>query len=123
MWILLYDNFIKALVAFDSRNQVEKCTRNLENTCIPEIYKKYDFINVEVPCGFGNVKFYPLSKLNDLKIEYSYVDADCIFATNNGEPIFIKDSLVYTCICGKEKIFYEKIAGSFDEFIEKIMNE
>lgn len=121
--MLLYDDFVKAIVNIDFRNRIEKSEGNDLEYGVPEIYKFYDFVDVEVPCFLGNIKFVSRANLKDMKKKYSYIDADCIFATNNGEPLFTKDDKVFTYLAGNNKVFYEKIANSFEAFVEKILSE
>lgn len=121
--LLLYDQFVSTLLSIDDRNVIEKVTNKISDSNIPQIYKEYDFIDVVVPCRFGELRFYPISKFDDLKKEYSYVENGCIFATNNGEPVFVKNNSVFTCIKGKEKLFIEELACSFEELLEMILDE
>lgn len=121
--MLLYDDFVKVITNIDSRNIIEKCSVQNIAEGFPGIYMFYDLVNVEVPCSMGDIRFVPRKEFDNVKLEYPDIEAECIFATNNGEPLFMKDGKVFTCLFGKGKIFYEEIAESFDAFLEIILND
>ena len=89
----------------------------------PKLYCFYDPVDVEFVFRSGAVRMVPLSKLSELQKQYGYVGADCIFATCNGDPVFLKAGKVYTCPHGTHRIVYEELAPSFDAFIKEIIEE
>lgn len=120
---MLYDEFVNKVISEDSRNVFGKVTdnANLPDDSFPELYKYYDPIDVEFEFNSGIIHLAPFSEIAELQNEYSYVNADCVFATCNGDPIFIKDGKVFTCLHGTAKVIYEELASSFDEFINEII--
>ena len=52
--------------------------------------------------------------------QYGHVEADCVFATCNGDPIYVKNEKVYMCLHGPKHIIEEEIAASVDSFFETV---
>lgn len=114
-----YDIIVEKLIKIDKRNKFRKI--DLKNN-LPNFYHHYDPYDVEVDYGIMTIRFYSISKLERLNEEYSYLNVDLVFATSNGDPIFINDDKVYTCAHGCLNPKFEKIANNFDDFLVKITN-
>ena len=84
------------------------------------IYQKYNPEDVEMVYGTDVIWFVPAQKLLRVKKEYSYLDADIIIANINGDSVFMKGPIVYTCPRGTGRLKIEKGADSFEAFIEAI---
>lgn len=117
-----YYSFFEKLQKADSRI---KFTRN-DNTMlckeikIPKFYQFLNPINVEFEFNDGVIKLEPFENLRTLNEEYQYVTADCIFATCNGDPIYIRDEKIFTCVHGSKYTVEEKLAESVDELFEQV---
>ena len=70
--------------------------------------------------GTDVIWFVPAQKLLRVKKEYSYLDADIIIANINGDSVFMKGPIVYTCPRGTGRLKIEKGADSFEALIEAI---
>ena len=77
-------------------------------------------VNVEFEFNDGMVKLEPFESLMALNEQYRYVASDCVFATCNGDPIYIRDGKIYTCIHGSKRIVEEKFAESIKELFEQV---
>ncbi len=112
-----------------ARKVKEQDTRNAFDTGktiddIPEILSLFfielDPVDVEVNIEGAIVRFVPISEYFDVQKEYSLGNEKFIFATSNGDPIFLYDNAVYTCAHGTKNTSYEKLAGTFEEYLNKI---
>lgn len=113
-----YDVFVKKCLEYDKRNKFDE--RDLDDlpAGIPALYAKYDPIDVEVEFNGCALMFVPYSKLPKMLKEYSYLNAESVFATSNGDPFFVKKGVIYTCAHGDKEPDLEKVASSFDDFIK-----
>lgn len=114
---MIYQDFISAAVTEDGRNKFGECD-TLGNIPSPlrTFYTHCNPIDVEIYYpGIGVVKFCPAKDLASLCIDYSLGNNTFIFATCNGDPLFLMNDEVYITLHGK---FYpEKVASSFEDFI------
>ena len=119
-----YIKFFEKLKKNDYRVEYKLVTES--HKCVdvemPEYYKKVNPINVEFEYNDGIIRLVPYEDLIPIRKAYSYIERGCIFATCNGEPLYVRDNKVFTCICGKNKIIEEEIATSVESFFEKINN-
>lgn len=119
-----YHSFFEKLKAKDPR--IEYMETYKEPECrkldIPQFYKTIDPVNVEFEFNDGIVKLEPIKNLMDLNKQYRYAEADCVFATCNGDPIYVKNKKIFTCTHGSERIIEEQIAASMDSFFEMVYN-
>lgn len=103
-----FKDFKEYAVAVDSNNIFEECD-NVPDV-VPEFmksfYQKFNPVDVEVEIDNAIVRFYPAEQLKRLQQEYSISDV-FIFATCNGDPIFIYDGNVYSCAHGSDKSQWE----------------
>ena len=116
-----YIEIFKRLKAADSRikyDVIQNCGLESEN-CIPDFYKFVNPINVEFEYGEGIVRIASYEELPMLKKNYEYVKSGCVFATCNGEPVYLNNNKVYTCVCGKNRMIEEKLAESLELFFEQ----
>ena len=115
-----YDVFVQKCIEYDKRNKFKE--RDLKDlpSGTPALYAKYDPLDVEVEFNGCALMFVPYSKLSKMLKEYSYLNAESVFATSNGDPFFIKKGVVYTCTHGDRASELEKVANSFDAFIKML---
>lgn len=114
------EEFVARAKKQDSRNTFE--TYNGEVSKVPreirDFYVKANPIDVEIESRkFGSIHFFPLEKINDVKKDYSFMPEDSfIFASNNGDPIFIKQSNFY--ITYESQYKQELLSDSFEDFLD-----
>ena len=65
----------------------------------------------------------PYSKIAEISNEYQYLNCDYVFGLSNSDPFFVKNKRVYTCCHGSKEAEYEFVANSFEEFLNKVMEE
>ncbi len=116
------EDFVKRARMQDSRNIFEPYNGDVSNipSEIVEFYLKANPVDVEIDTRkYGSIHFYPLEELENLKKEYSFMPQDTfIFASNNGDPIFIENSDFYITY---ESLFKpELLSDSFEGFLDYI---
>ena len=100
------EEFVKKAKEQDSRNYFEPFEGDMCN--IPPDTKK-----------FGNLHFFPLEEMEVIKKEYSFMPKDVfIFASTNGDPVFIRNSHYYiTC---ESRFKPELLSDDFESFLDII---
>ena len=117
----MFEKFVQTAMAQDDRNYFAEYKVNGGYTlCVTFFYQKYNPEDVEMVYGTDVIWFVPAQKLLRVKKEYSYLDADIIIANINGDSVFMKGPIVYTCPRGTGRLKIEKGADSFEAFIEAI---
>ncbi len=117
-----YVSFFNKLKDVDSRTEFRMVENSkiLDGKNIPAFYSVINPINVEFEYNDGIIRLEPIENFDNLMKEYDYVQTDCIFASCNGEPIYLKDKKVFTCIRGSKRIIEEEIASSVDMLLEAV---
>lgn len=110
-----YSEFVRKAVLLDNRNVFSKYNGNLN--CVPEFLKTFYRENNPSDVEINYVRFTPAEKLDALQTEYAYLNAQFIFATCNGDPIFLHNGCVYTTSHGiknpKWELLYNDIEAYF----------
>lgn len=119
---MIYTNFIKKAMAEDCRNCfTEGTTVSIVPTQMTAFYKKCNPADVEINYpDLGALRLYSIEQLDSLQEEYNYSSENFIFATNNGDPIFLKGDMVYISL--HEIYRPELLANSFEEFLAKYVS-
>lgn len=116
---MLFDDFVKKVCALDKRNVFKKPTK-VDKT-LPEFYSCYDPVDVEFDSKIGVIRMIPTEKLKKVTEGYSYIGLDLVFATINGDPLFLKGNTVYICTHGCDNPKLEKVANTFNVFLKTII--
>ena len=118
-----YSGFVSKAVVQDKRNKFMKYDGEL--SFIPsearDFYQNFNPIDVEIGMNGSSVRFYPVLELVDLQKEYDYLHAQFVFATCNGDPIFLYQGHIYTCPHGVTAPKLEKIADNWDNFFSALI--
>lgn len=116
-----YSEFAKKAVLYDTRNSFAKFYGNLD--CVPDVlkafYKESNPLDVEINC----VRFFPVEKLASLQVEYAFLNVQFVFATCNGDPIFLHDGCVYTAPHGVKDPELELLANNIETYFESLLLE
>jgi len=119
-----YATFVAKAIAQDERNKFEPCSGNID--IVPDelkpFYRDYNPVDVELSVNGVGIKLCPADELSELQKEYNYINAQFIFATCNGDPIFVNNGCVYTCAHGTQEPQYEKKAESFNEYLQALVD-
>lgn len=118
----MFSDFVKKAIKQDPRNRFESFAGDL--AFIPEVlqafYKEYNPVDVEVKINDAYVRFFPVGELQNLQEEYGLGKECFVFASCNGEPIYLKENIVYTCLFGKKGIIEEVVSESLKYYLAKI---
>jgi len=117
-----YTAFVRKAKEQDSRNIFEAYTGNLDvvpNELKP-FYRACNPVDVELDINDAVVRFCPAVELPEMQQEYSYINAQFVFATSNGDPIFLREGTVYTCAHGMKEPKWEKLSDSFERYIDAV---
>lgn len=93
-----FEEFKAVAITQDSRNTFGKCEKvpSIVPDPLKTFYRDYNPVDVEINIDGVAVRFYPADDLEQLQNEYSIPSA-FVFATCNGDPIFISEGIVYSC--------------------------
>ena len=121
-----YNDFVELVKRQDPRNIFKPC--DLDLSFIPQqlrmFYALYNPIDVEIILGDStSIRLCPVNFLKKLQYEHSIAQMAFVFATREGDAIYFMDNGIFTYAHGSTVDKHEKIADSFDCFIEKIGNE
>ena len=116
------EEFITTAQKQDSRNIFEPYDGDVSfvPVDIRKLYVIANPVDVEIRTRkFGNVYLFPIDQIRYQHIEYSFMPKDAfIFASTNGDPIFIKDNIYY--ITYECEYLPEKISDSFSSFLDTV---
>lgn len=118
---MLIDDFVRSAIKQDKRNVFEKT--KLLSTCpevLKEFYQQANPVDVEVTMDGNAVRFVPADELETIQSDYSMGKERFVFATCNGDPIYVYDKKIYTCCHGIRKIKDELMAENFAAFLDLI---
>ena len=87
------------------------------------LYLEYDPLDVELPYEGNSLIMVPYQKLESYLNDYELDKKSLVFATCNGDPLFINDSKIYTFAHGIEKPTWELLNESAEQFFLAIINE
>lgn len=113
--------FAKKAIILDKRNSFSRYSGDL--SAIPEemkdFYREVNPTDVEV----GFVRFAAAEELTNLQAEYAYLEAQFVFATSNGDPVFIKAGCVYTYPHGVKDPPHELLAPDIKAYLSSLIEE
>mgnify|MGYP002510562429 CR=1 FL=1 len=113
-----YSGFVSKAVAQDKRNKFIKYDGELN--FIPsearDFYQNFNPVDVEIGMNGSSVRFYPVLELINLQKEYDYLHVQFVFATCNGDPIFLHQDKIYMCSHGVNTPKWEKLADTWSDF-------
>ena len=115
------DDFVRSAIKQDKRNVFEKT--KLLSTCpevLKEFYQQANPVDVEVTMDGNAVRFVPADELETIQSDYSMGKERFVFATCNGDPIYVCDKKIYTYCHGTRQIKDELIAENFAAFLDLI---
>ena len=117
-----YINFKTKAISEDSRNVFQTCIcPDFVPLELREFFSCCNPVDVEISYPvLGAVRFYPVEELEQLHDDYGFEEGNFIFATTNGDAIFLKDGKVYCSLHGHYNP--ELLATSFDKFLEKYIH-
>ncbi len=111
---MTFEEFKDYVISDDKENcfSVETNIPCIVPTNLVAFYKSYNPIDVEISTEIGAVRFFPANKLEALQKEYQVANA-FVFATCNGDPIFLSDGAIYTFPHGVKEPVWESITSEW----------
>jgi hypothetical protein len=120
-----YHNFTAKAKMQDLRNNFGK--NDMPSAFLPDPLKLFFLncnpIDVEIRLqDYSQIKFYSITDLEKLQDDYDFPESAFCFATNNSDPIFIRNNKIFTMPHegGKQ---YDQIADSFDNYLELLAGQ
>ena len=116
--IMRYAEFKQKAMREDKRNVFGECDcPEIVPSELREFYSKCNPVDVEISFPrLGAVRLYPADELSQLQADYGLGDENFVFATTNGDAIFMNGGKVYCTLHGH--YIPELLAETFDKFIE-----
>jgi len=120
-----YRDFVEKSKMQDQRNVFN--SKEVPSSCVPESLKAFYLtsnpVDVEIKLeDYSQIKFYPISALEELQCDYDLPTNAFCFATNNSDPIFLKDDKIYT-ISHDGGNQYELLADNFEKYLELLISQ
>ena len=119
---MTFKDFVKKSIEQDERNIFEPSDDTLE--IIPEImkdfYKYYNPIDVEVTINDASVHFFPVNELEDLQEEYNLGKDKYVFASCNGDPVYLENNKVCSGVFGSKGFIPEILADDIYIYLDKL---
>lgn len=115
-----YSLFINKMLKQDSRNRItpQGTSKHWLPKGLKELYSSYELEDAQVILiNNCSVKFYPTYELIELQKDYDGSGERFVFATIEGDPIYIMNDEVYRGLHGTEESKLEKLSDSFEDFI------
>lgn len=85
-------------------------------------YRDTDPIDVEVRSGaYGSVRFFPAAELQQQQEAYEATPEMFVFASVNGDPIFLSDGVVYTYAHGCKGGPWEMLSKDLSSFFQELL--
>ena len=119
-----YYDFVEKSKMQDTRNIFSSCDASFYH--VPGQLKLFFLtsnpVDVEVKLeDYSQIKFYPISALEKLQDDYDLPANAFCFATNNSDPIFLKDGKIFT-ISHDGGGQYELIADNFEKYLDLLIS-
>ena len=118
-----YSVFAKKAISQDKRNVFKKYKGNLD--AVPKelkpFYRDHNPVDVEINSDDATIRFYPVEELASIQAEYSYLNAQFIFASCNSDPIFLNEGHVFICPHGVKSPTWEKLSGSIEQYFSSLL--
>lgn len=114
-----FSKFVEKAILYDKRNTFSKYDGSLDGLpdVLKDLYRESNPIDVEV----NNIRFFPVEELRDLQAEYSYMNAQFIFAACNGDPIFLHNGCVYTAPHGVKEPKWELLSKNIETYLAELI--
>ena len=114
-----FSNFAEKAVLQDKRNVFSRYDGDLSG--IPNELKAFYRDNNPKDIEVNGIRFFSVEELGVVQEEYSYLNAQFIFAACNGDPIFLHDGHVYTCPHGVKNPTWELLTDNIADYLESLI--
>ena len=113
-----FSKFVEKAILYDKRNTFSKYNGDLDGIpdVLKDLYRESNPIDVE----FNNSRFFRVEDLSYLQEYDSYLNAQFVFATCNGDPIFLHDGCVYTAPHGVKEPKWELLSKTVEAYFTEL---
>jgi hypothetical protein len=119
-----YEAFVEKAKQQDARNQFKLLIHSDQYkfpAALREFYIQANPVDVEIELSDStSIKFFPAKDLQGIQEEYNLGPDTFVFASREGDPVFLKDDNIYTAVHGTGKWEPMILANSFDEFLMEL---
>ena len=120
----MFESFVQKALAQDKRNCFSPYDGPVD--FIPDafqtFYRDTDPIDVEIRSGaYGSVRFFPAAELQQQQEAYEVTPEMIVFASVNGDPIFLSDGVVYTYAHGCKGVPWEMLSKDLSSFFQELL--
>lgn len=113
-----FSKFVEKAILYDKRNVFSQYDGDLSG--IPDELKTFYKDNNPTDVEVNGVRFFAAKDISDLQTEYSYLSAQFVFATCNGDPIFLYGGHVYTCPHGVRDVAWELLSDDMANYLDSL---
>ena len=118
---MIIEDFVKKSIMQDKRNVFEEASLDESiPSILKEFYQKANPVDVEITMNGNAIRMVPAAELADIQCDYQLGDERFVFATCNGDPIYVYMNKIYTCCHGTSEIDDELMAEDFSLFLDMI---
>ena len=116
-----YSEFVEKAVRQEKRNVFSVYEGSLEK--IPDVMKCFYRDNNPLDVEINAVRFVPAEELSAIQEEYSCLHVPFVFATCNGDPVFMHNGNIYTCPHGIETPEWELLSEDIKSYLSFLLEE
>lgn len=120
----MFDSFVQKALAQDKRNCFAPYEEPVDfiPTVFQTFYRNTDPKDVEIRSDtFCSVRFFPAAELQQEQKAYEATPEMFVFASVNGDPIFLSGETVYSYAHGCKGAPWEMLAKDLPSFFQKLL--
>lgn len=117
---MLIDDFVNNAMKQDSRNVFGISNFSDMPEILKDLYQRADPVDVEITMDGNAVRLIPANELVNIQSEYSLGNERFVFASCNGDPIYVYKGKIYTCCHGTNNVKDELLAEDLFSFLDLI---
>lgn len=120
----MFEGFVQKALAQDKRNYFAPYDGPVDfiPAAFQAFYRDADPKDVEIRSdAFGSVRFFPAAELPQQQDAYKMTPKMFVFASVNGDPIFLSGETVYSYAHGCRGAPWEMLAKDLPSFFQKLL--
>ena len=109
----MFESFVQKALAQDKRNCFSPYDGPVD--FIPDAFQAF------YSGAYGSVRFFPAAELQQQQEAYEVTPEMFVFASVNGDPIFLSDGVVYTYAHGCKGVPWEMLSKDLSSFFQELL--